>query len=234
MSAPELSVIVPLYNERENVAPLQREIASALQGYDYELILVDDGSTDGTRQAVTFDGRTRLLAFERNAGQSAAMYVGMHASRGRYVGMLDGDLQNDPIDLQLLMQEIMKGSDMVCGYRKKRRDTWVKRISSRIANGVRSRFIGDGIRDTGCSLKLMKRECVAALVPFYGMHRFMPALVKGAGFSIAEVPVNHRPRAAGVSKYGFGSRVFKATIDMFAVRWLLSRQLKYKLMPEKP
>jgi hypothetical protein len=128
-----------------------------------------------------------------------------------------------------LLAQIDKGVDLVCGYRTQRRDTVIKRLTSRIANFVRSRYTRDGVRDTGCTLKAMRRECVAALVPFKGMHRFVPALVKGAGFRIVEAPVNHRPRKFGVSKYGLGNRAVRATTDMFGVRWLLSRRLNYKI-----
>jgi dolichol-phosphate mannosyltransferase len=230
---PHLSVVVPLYNERDNVSRLQAELAAALGQMDYELILVDDGSTDGTAELVQVAETTRLIQFERNAGQSAAMYAGMHAARGELITLLDGDLQNDPADIPRLLEEIEKGADLVCGYRRKRKDTIIKRISSRIANAIRSRFTGDGVRDTGCTLKAMRRECVSALVPFYGMHRFIPALIKGGGYKVVEIPVNHRPRVSGVSKYGFGSRVFKATRDMFGVRWLLTRQLRYRIASEK-
>ena len=130
---------------------------------------------------------------------------------------------------QRLLAEITRGADLVCGYRAQRRDTLVKRLTSRIANAVRSRFTKDGVRDTGCTLKAMRRECVSALVPFKGMHRFIPALVKGAGYRLVEIPVNHRPRRFGQSKYGLGNRAVRATIDMFGVRWLLSRRLNYKI-----
>jgi len=135
-----------------------------------------------------------------------------------------------PADIKTLVAKIDNGeADLACGYRIKRRDNAAKRISSRVANSIRSRFTKDGVRDTGCTLKAMRRECVSALVPFKGMHRFIPALIKGAGFRLVEVPVNHRPRRFGKTKYGFGSRVFRATADMFGVRWLLSRQFNYKL-----
>ncbi len=233
MSAPEISAVIPLYNEEENVAALQRQIQDALVGRSYEIVFVDDGSRDGTVAGVTPDPAVRVLRFEKNAGQSAAMYAGMTAARGRIIVLLDGDLQNDPADIGRLLEELEKsGADLVCGYRAKRRDTVVKRITSRVANFVRSRFVRDGVRDTGCSLKAMRRECVAALVPFYGMHRFIPALVKGAGFRITEIPVNHRARTAGVSKYGLGNRAIKATVDMLGVRWLLSRQLRHRILPE--
>lgn len=234
-SVPALSVVVPLYNEEENVPILQRELAAALAGLDYEIVFVDDGSKDQTRAKIAPDpeGRVRVLAFERNAGQSAAMYAGLHAARGRVAALLDGDLQNDPADIPKLLARIESGeADLVCGYRAKRKDTVVKRITSRVANFVRSRFTRDGVRDTGCTLKAMRRECVQALVPFTGMHRFIPALVKGAGYRLVEIPVNHRARQYGVSKYGLGNRALRATVDMFGVRWLLSRQLRYRVQPE--
>ena len=231
---PALSVVIPLYNEEENLPILQQELAAALAGLDYEIVFVDDGSRDATRERVDrADPRVRLLAFERNAGQSAAMYAGLHAARGQAVALLDGDLQNDPADIPKLLAEIERGAaDLVCGYRARRKDTLVKRLTSRIANFVRSRFTRDGVRDTGCTLKAMRRECIAALVPFAGMHRFIPALVKGAGFRLVEVPVNHRPRRFGVSKYGLGNRAWRATVDMFGVRWLLGRQLNYRIAEE--
>ncbi|MGI8435613.1 MAG: glycosyltransferase family 2 protein [Chthoniobacterales bacterium] len=228
-NVPALSVIVPLFNEEENVPILQSELSAALAGLQYELIFVDDGSRDATVAKIAADPRVRVLQFERNAGQSAAMYAGLHAARGAVAVLLDGDLQNDPADIPKLLAEIERGADLVCGYRAKRKDTTVKRLTSRIANFVRSRFTKDGVRDTGCTLKAMRRECVQALVPFKGMHRFIPALVKGAGYKLVEIPVNHRARQYGVSKYGLGNRALHATVDMFGVRWLLSRQLKYQL-----
>ena len=184
---------------------------------------------DGTARESRRDPRVRVLRFEKNAGQSAAMYAGLHAARGAIVVLIDGDLQNDPADIPRLLAEIERGADLVCGYRAQRKDTLVKRLTSRIANFVRSRFTKDGVRDTGCTLKAMRRECIGALVPFKGMHRFIPALVKGAGYRLVEVPVNHRPRQFGQSKYGLGNRAVRATVDMFGVRWLLSRQLHYKI-----
>lgn len=234
-SVPAVSVVVPLYNEEENLPILEAELTAALAGLDYEIVFVDDGSKDATRSRISRDNpRIRVLAFERNAGQSAAMYAGLHAARGQTVALLDGDLQNDPADIPKLLAEIDRGADLVCGYRAHRKDTLVKRLTSRIANFVRSRFTGDGVRDTGCTLKAMRRECVSALAPFTGMHRFIPALVKGAGFKLVEAPVNHRARRFGVSKYGLGNRALRATIDMFGVRWLLSRQLKYRVVETPP
>lgn len=227
--SPAVSVVVPLFNEEENVPILQAELTAALAGLDYEIIFVDDGSIDKTVDRVVPDSRVRVLRFERNAGQSAAMYAGLESARGAVAVLLDGDLQNDPADIRKLLAEIDRGADLVCGFRAERKDTVVKRITSRVANFVRSRFTKDGVRDTGCTLKAMKRECVSALVPFKGMHRFIPALVKGAGYRLVEVPVNHRPRKFGESKYGLGNRALRATMDMFGVRWLLSRRLSYKV-----
>lgn len=232
VSSPAVSVVVPLYNEEENVPILQAELTSALSGLDYEIIFVDDGSKDATVSRIAAGERIRVLQFERNAGQSAAMFAGLHAARGAVAVLIDGDLQNDPADIPKLLAEVERGADLVCGYRAQRKDTVVKRITSRVANFVRSRFTRDGVRDTGCTLKAMRRECVTALIPFKGMHRFIPALIKGAGFQLVEVPVNHRPRKFGESKYGLGNRAVRATMDMFGVRWLLSRRLDYKVREE--
>jgi dolichol-phosphate mannosyltransferase len=227
--SPALSVVVPLYNEEANVPILQKELRVALSGRDYEIIFVDDGSVDRTAERIETAPNIRLIRFEKNSGQSAAIYAGLTAARGGTLVIIDGDLQNDPADIPKMLAEIARGADLVCGYRVKRRDTPVKRATSRIANAVRSRYTKDGVRDTGCTLKAMRRECVSTLLPFKGMHRFIPALVKAAGYRLVEVPVNHRPRRFGQSKYGLGNRALRATIDMFGVRWLLSRRLNYKI-----
>jgi glycosyltransferase involved in cell wall biosynthesis len=224
-----VSVVVPLYNEEQSVAILQRELADALTGLDYEIIFVDDGSQDETVACIAADPRSRVLRFEKNAGQSAAIFAGLQAVRSEVAVLIDGDLQNDAADIPRLLAEISRGADLVCGYRARRKDTLLKRITSRVANFVRSRFTRDGVRDTGCTLKAMRRDCIGALLPFKGMHRFIPALLKGAGYRLVEIPVNHRPRRFGQSKYGLGNRALRATIDMFGVRWLLSRRLNYKL-----
>lgn len=228
-AAPQVSVIVPLFNEEENVAELQSQLEAALKNFTHELVFVDDGSTDATADRVRASDSVRVLRFEKNAGQSAAMYAGIHAATGDVIVMIDGDLQNDPADIPALVDKLNEGHDLVCGYRARRKDTSFKRLQSRIANAVRSRFIGDGVRDTGCSLKAMRRECRTALVPFHGMHRFIPAFIRHAGYRITEVPVNHRPRIHGVSKYNFANRAWRATKDMFGVSWLLSRRLRYKV-----
>jgi glycosyltransferase involved in cell wall biosynthesis len=227
--SPGVSVVVPLFNEEESISLLQTELSAALKNFQYEIVFVDDGSADCTADRIERKMNVRVIRFEKNAGQSAAIYAGVMAACGVTLVLIDGDLQNDPADIPRLLAEIARGADLVCGYRAQRRDTRVKRLTSRIANAVRSRFTKDGVRDTGCTLKAMRRECVSALIPFKGMHRFIPALVKGAGFRLVEIPVNHRPRRFGRSKYGLGNRALRATIDMFGVRWLLSRRLNYKI-----
>jgi glycosyltransferase involved in cell wall biosynthesis len=224
-----VSIVIPLFNEQDNVAPLTEEIRAAMTGRPYEIIFVDDKSTDKTLAAIPPGDDIRIIEFAKNTGQSGAMYAGIMAAAGDRIALLDGDRQNDPSDIPAMLSEIEGGFDLVCGYRRQRRDSFSKRLTSRVANFVRSRFTKDGVRDTGCTLKVMRTECRDALVPFYGMHRFIPALIKGMGFRITERPVNHRPRTAGVSKYGFGNRAIKATMDMFAVRWLLSRQIRIQI-----
>jgi dolichol-phosphate mannosyltransferase len=223
---PEVSVIIPVCNEEGNVAQLQTELELALKDLSHELLFVDDGSQDRTLEQIKRTPGVRVLEFEKNTGQSAAIYAGVAAASGKILVLIDGDLQNDPGDIPRLLTEIDRGADLVCGYRLKRRDTWFKRVQSQIANRVRSRFTKDGVRDTGCTLKAMRRECREALIPFHGMHRFIPALIKGLGYKITEIPVSHRPRQHGSSKYNFGNRALRATIDMFGVRWFLARQFK--------
>src|SRR4029434_5002337 len=210
--SPAVSVIVPLFNEEENVPILQSELRAALSGLDHEIVFVDDGSVDHTVEQIERAPNIRVIRFEKNTGQSAAIYAGLQAACGATAVLIDGDLQNDPADIPRLLAEIARGADVVCGYRVKRKDTSLKRLTSRIANAVRSRFTKDGVRDTGCTLKAMRRECVRTLVTFKGMHRFIPALVKGAGYRLVEMPVNHRPRRFGQSKYGFGHTARPATI----------------------
>jgi dolichol-phosphate mannosyltransferase len=229
IKAPAVSVVVPVFNEEANMPILQSELRSVLAGIDHEIIFVDDGSTDQSAGKIEAAPHVRVLRFEKNAGQSAALFAGLNAARGAIIVTIDSDLQNDPADIPALLAGVSKGADLACGYRERRQDTLLKRLTSRVANFVRSRYTRDGVRDTGCTLKAMRRECVAALVPFKGMHRFIPALVKGAGYRIVEIPVNHRPRKFGQSKYGLGNRAVRATIDMFGVRWLLSRRLNYKI-----
>lgn len=226
---PRLSVVVPLYNEEDNVALLVDEIAAALAGWDFELVLVDDGSSDATVARIPRKPWIQVLAFEKNAGQSAAMHAGLMAARGELLGLLDGDLQNDPADMPRLIALIDQGADLACGWRARRQDSWSKRWQSKIANRIRQHFTRDGVHDTGCSLKVMRRACREALLPFNGMHRFIPALISAAGFKVVELPVNHRPRIHGTSKYGLANRAFRAAYDLIGVMWLSRRRFRYTL-----
>jgi len=233
----ELSLVVPAYNERENLAPLLDEIAAALTGRNYEVIVVDDGSTDGTLETLKAlrarYPQLRILAFERNAGQTAAFAAGFRAARAPIVITLDADLQNDPTDIPRLVDTLRQtGATAVAGYRATRHDTPWKRLQSRIANGVRNRLNGEVIRDTGCSLKAFRTEAVRALPLFTGMHRFLPTLIKMQGGTVTEIAVGHRPRRHGVTKYGMWNRVLRSLADAFAVRWMQRRALHYRVREE--
>jgi glycosyltransferase involved in cell wall biosynthesis len=228
------SIVVPLHNEEENVAELVAEIeaAMAILQKPWELICVDDGSSDRTKSIILKLAQTvpqlRLIAFDRNYGQSSAFDAGFKAAKGEFVITLDGDRQNDPLDIPAMVA-IAGDVDLVCGKRAKRRDTWVKRITSRLANAVRSRFCKDGVSDTGCSLKVYRREALQRIKMYNGMHRFLPALFMIEGFRVAEVPVNHRPRVKGSTKYNFFNRSLNTVFDMFAVRWMYQRHLCYRI-----
>lgn len=234
---PDVSLVVPVYNERENVGPLVAEIAAALAGRRYEVVAVDDGSTDGSlaelKRLKGTHPELHIVAFERNAGQSAAFVAGFRAARGRAIVTLDADLQNDPADVPALLAELERsGAACVAGYRPNRRDTAWRRLQSRIANGVRNWLTAETIRDTGCSLKAFRADAVRALPAFNGMHRFLPTLIRRDGGFVAEVPVRHRPRRFGTTKYGMWNRVFRALADAFGVRWLLRRTLRYRVREE--
>jgi glycosyltransferase involved in cell wall biosynthesis len=226
---PALSLVVPAYNEEENLPELVAEIRAALDPVerDWELLMVDDASTDGTLAAMkalaAAEPRIRVLRHRRNAGQSAGLADGFRCARGRVVVTLDADLQNDPADIPRLLAELAKGWDVVSGVRVDRRDTLVRRASSRIANAVRNWATDEAITDVGCSLKAYRAEFLAHLPMFTGMHRFLPTLVRWNGARVTEIPVRHRPRLHGVAKYGIGNRLFRALADLFAVRWMRTR-----------
>ncbi|MDE1171887.1 MAG: glycosyltransferase family 2 protein [Verrucomicrobium sp.] len=228
---PLLSVVVPFYNEAENLPALIREIDAAVGDLDAELILANDGSTDSfSRPATSPRLPIRWLDLTERSGQSAAMYYGMQAAQGEYVGLLDADLQNDPADLPKLLEKARAEKlDLVTGIRRRRHDTWMRRTTSRIANAVRSRVLGDHTTDTGCSLKIVRAEAAKRLPPWNGMHRFIPALILSMGFATGEMPVNHRPRHAGQSKVLQGKRAWRATVDMLGMVWLGRRQFKGRL-----
>jgi dolichol-phosphate mannosyltransferase len=235
----ELSLVIPAYNERDNLAPLLAEIRAVLDetGLRYEIIIVDDGSTDGSFDALKALRQQyptlRILAFERNAGQTAAFAAGFQAARAPVVVTLDADLQNDPADIPRLVDALRNtGATAVAGYRATRRDTAWKRLQSRIANGVRNRLNGEVIRDTGCSLKAFRTEALRTLPLFAGMHRFLPTLIKMQGGTVTEIPVGHRPRKHGVTKYGMWNRVWRSLMDAFAVRWMQRRALRYRVREE--
>jgi glycosyltransferase involved in cell wall biosynthesis len=234
----ELSLVVPAYNERDNLAPLLAEIAAALaRAHSYEVIVVDDGSTDGTLEALKAlrlqHPQLRIISFAHNAGQTAAFAAGFRAARAPIVITLDADLQNDPADIPRLVEALQRtGATAVAGFRATRRDTRWKRLQSRIANGVRNRLNGEVIRDTGCSLKAFRTDAVRALPLFSGMHRFLPTLIKMQGGTVTEIAVGHRPRKHGVTKYGMWNRVLRSLMDAIAVRWMQRRALRYRVREE--
>lgn len=240
MTRPDLSVVFPVYNEEENIPILLAEIASALAGTQvtYEIVAVDDGSSDRSLEILR-RGREeyptlRILALEKNSGQSAALDAGWRAARGRLVVSLDADLQNDPADIPRMIERLEEsGADMIVGVRVNRRDPWTRRMQSKIGNSVRNWITRDRITDTGCSLKLARREAIEPVRLFTGMHRFLPTLVRYAGFRVIEMPVNHRPRRYGTSKYGAMNRAFRGLADCFAVRWMGKRMLTYRVREEQ-
>jgi dolichol-phosphate mannosyltransferase len=236
---PDLSVVFPVYNEEESIPILLDEIARALDGkrWSYEIVAVDDGSRDRSL-AVLNESRARhanlrVLSFEKNSGQTAALDAAWRSARGVFVVSLDADLQNDPADIPPMMKKLEEsGADMVAGVRVKRKDTFARRLQSRIGNAVRNWITNDNITDTGCSLKLVRREVVSHVRLFTGMHRFLPTLVRFDGYKVVEMPVNHRPRQYGVSKYGAMNRAFRGLVDCVAVRWMGKRWLRYKVREE--
>lgn len=230
ISVPEISVIVPVKDEAENIRPLIAEIQAALGSLAYEILYVDDGSRDATpeilRAALETEPRLRVLQHGASFGQSAAIITGVRAARGAIIATLDGDGQNDPADLPRLIESYRNAGApaMVIGWRKERRDAWTKRVSSRIANTVRAGMLGDATRDSGCGLKIFPRAWFHETPCFNHMHRFLPALAKRAGLAVIPVPVHHRPRRAGRSKYGVWNRLWVGIVDLFGVAWLLKRQ----------
>lgn len=233
----QLSIVVPVRNEAENIPPLLAEIHAALENIaakpgDFEVIYVDDGSSDATPQrladAMKTYPRLRVISHRVSCGQSTALMTGMRAARGEWIATLDGDGQNDPADIPRLLAARDAAPrpaniQLIAGYRKKRRDSWLKRVSSRVANGVRSRLLGDATPDTGCGLKLIARRTCLELPFFDHMHRFLPALVQRNGGATISVEVNHRPRTRGVSNYGVLDRLWVGIVDLFGVMWLRRR-----------
>jgi dolichol-phosphate mannosyltransferase len=242
IETPALSVVVPVYNEAENVLPLVAEIHAALgsSGPPFEVVYVDDGSSDETparlAEARARFPRLRVVRLARNCGQSTAIYQGVKAARGRLITTLDGDGQNDPAEILRLIAALPKGVSpvpLVAGLRQKRHDNWLRRVSSRIANGLRSRLLKDRTPDTGCSLKLFEREAFLGLPFFDHMHRFLPALFRRQGREVVLVSVGHRPRLHGVSKYGVMNRLWVGIVDLFGVMWLQRRMTSPEIASEE-
>ena len=229
----DVSVVIPVCNEQDNVEPLAREIHAALSGrWSFETIFVDDGSTDGTAAALLAARAAglpeiRLLRHAVRSGQSAAVATGVRAARAPWIATLDGDGQNDPADIPKLLEAAQADRGgrlrLVMGNRTTRRDTWLRRLSSRVANGVRGGLLKDGTPDTGCGIKVFDRAVFMDMPRFNHMHRFMPALFQREGYDVASVPVNHRERTRGTSKYGLHNRLWVGIVDLFGVMWLIRR-----------
>jgi glycosyltransferase involved in cell wall biosynthesis len=236
LPAPDLSVVLPVYNEEESLAPLWAELRDVLDGsgLDYEVIFVDDGSRDRSAEVIRgfreVAPRVRLIRFKANAGETAALDAGFKAARGRWVASMDADLQNDPRDLPRLIAHLDRW-DAVSGWRTRRGDgdSPLRRVSSRLANRVRNALTGESIQDSGCTFRAFRRECLQGLVLYRGFHRFIPQLLRMRGYRVIEVPIAHRPRRFGQSKYGVMNRAFVAFADLLVVRWMQDRLLRYEI-----
>jgi dolichol-phosphate mannosyltransferase len=230
--APYLSLVIPAYNEQENIEELLRRVGSALpvMGKPFEVIIVDDGSSDDTpallSSAMADRPWLRVLRMQGNGGQSSAFDAGFKAARGQVIATIDADLQNDPEEIPRLLP-MLDGYDMINGWRQSRQDNALRRVESRIANRIRNWLSDETINDSASSLKLYKRHCLDGIHLYRGMHRFMPTLVKMRGYTVKEVPVKHSPRFAGTAKYGLRNRAWRAFVDLLAVRWMKSRHIRY-------
>ena len=230
----DLSVVVPAYNEEGSLRELAAELEPVLRSItsEYEIVFVNDGSTDGTPRVLDDlargNPRIVVLRLDRNHGLTSALHAGFAQARGALVATIDADLQNDPADLPRLVQAIRDGADLACGWRVDREDPWVKRASSVVANWWRNARTGSSIHDATCPLKVLKRDVRDVLYPFHGMHRFLPTLAEMAGYRVVEIRVGHRPRRHGVSKHGVWNRVFRGIRDVRAVRWMKDRRMTYR------
>lgn len=233
-----ISVVVPAYNEAECLRPFTAELLDTMRslGQEFEVVFVDDGSRDGTRelmrQLTDEHPEVHFIRFKENRGQTSAMAAGFKRARGDIVVTLDADMQNDPRDIPRLVERLDE-YDVVCGWRQKRYDNLVRRVSSRVANYVRNKLSNEQIVDVGCSLKAYKKECLENIKLYEGMHRFLPTLFKLEGYRIIEVPVNHRLRELGDSKYNIRNRIVRAFLDLLAVRWMKRRYIRYEIEEER-
>jgi dolichol-phosphate mannosyltransferase len=233
----DISIIIPIKDESANIAPLAEELNQVMesQPWSWECIWVDDGSTDGSLDEIralnASHPRHRFISFDKNAGQSAALWAGSKESRGAIIATLDGDRQNDPADLPSLIKILLESPevDMVNGYRQKRQDNFIRKMSSKIANSFRNLTTGRSVRDVGCSTRAFRRECMENLPLFKGMHRFLPTLVAMKGLRLTEVPVKHRPRIRGTTKYNIHNRLWVGLYDLFGVMWIRKRGLHYEI-----
>ncbi|MDD4735959.1 MAG: glycosyltransferase family 2 protein [Kiritimatiellae bacterium] len=227
----DISVVVPVFNEEDNVATLLREIDAAVKPLEktYEVIYVDDRSTDQSlevlRKLKQENSSVRVLRHGINSGESAASLTGMAHARGDVIITMDADLQNDPADIPELLRNLSDDVAAVCGVRRKREDDFVKRISSKIANRFRNSVTGDRIADAGCTYRALRRSALRDIPVFNGLHRFLPTILRIQGFQVTEILVHHRPRTAGVSKYGVGNRAWRGVVDCFAIRWFRKRSV---------
>ncbi|MGA9779968.1 MAG: glycosyltransferase family 2 protein [Limisphaerales bacterium] len=220
----KISIIIPFYNEEENVASVLEETRRA--NPEAEIIAVNDASVDQTEAMIRNHPDARLISFGSHLGQSAALYAGLKSAQGEICVMMDGDCQSDPADIPNLVS-VLDRADLVCGYRRNRQDTWSRRTSSRIANFIRRMVLHDSVRDTGCTLKAMRRADARHLIPFDGLHRYLPVFFNNAGLRVVEVPVNHRPRKHGKSKYRNWERARRGLYDLIGVRWLMARKISW-------
>jgi len=227
-----LAVVIPIYNEEENVTPLLAELMPILDGLklSFEVLCINDASSDRSLELLTELQKTYprlwVISHSINCGESAATATGFQQASGEFIVTMDGDLQNDPADIPALLERIKEQPlAAVCGVRRKREDDWVKRLSSRTANAFRNLITGDKIADAGCTFRILRRECLREIPVFNGMHRFLPTMLRFQGFAVEEMLVNHRPRTMGVSKYGVGNRLFRGIIDCIAMRWWYRRCL---------
>jgi len=220
----KISIIIPFYNEEENVESVLAETRQT--NPEAEIIAVNDGSNDRTEAMIRQHPDARLVSFGCRLGQSAALYTGLKLAQGEVCVMMDGDGQSDPTDIPNLVF-MLDRADLVCGYRRNRQDTWSRRSSSRIANFIRRMVLHDSVRDTGCTLKAMRKVDTRHLLPFDGLHRYLPVFFNHAGLRITEVPVNHRPRKHGKSKYTTRERAMRGLYDLIGVRWLMARKISW-------